>query len=142
MRDAKDLVSRELLEGLEQQRQSFEGELFEFNRIIRTIQYELSNMQTLEDQALAKAKPHSEEMRHEREIERLRRRATFSIKEEEFARNENRHQSWSDMMSTVMSKIADEKKAQEWDARSKCQQEETRQKEEEFTARRAEIEQP
>lgn len=141
VRDAKDRASRERLEGLEQEMQSFESELFELYRLVR-IQAELRNIQTLEEQALAEAKPHSEETKREREDERRRRCATRSIKGEVLSGSEHNHESWSDMLSTVMSQIVDENKAQGWDARSRREKEESRLKAAQFATKREEPEQP
>ena len=135
------------IEGLTKRKQHFASEIFEVKRVITRLQSELKNIQTEEEKALAEeqarnswftyayssvfgATKESEEAKQERELQRLQRRASKTIKEKELSRKEEKLKEWNDLLSGVEKAIAAEiSSRQERERRAEMEKEEARQRE-------------
>jgi len=135
------------IEGLTKRKQHFASEIFEVKRVITRLQSELKNIQTEEEKALAEeqarnswftyayssvfgATKEPEEAKQERELQRLQRRASKTIKEKELSRKEEKLKEWNDLLSGVEKAIAAEiSSRQERERRAEMEKEEARQRE-------------
>jgi hypothetical protein len=147
-RDAEERKSKSTIEGLAKRKQHFESEIFEVKRAINKLQSELKNIQTQEEKALAEERARNswftyayssvfgapaepEGAKQERDLQRLQRLASKTIKEKELSREEDKLKEWDDLLSGVEKAIAAEvASSQEKAKRAERDREEARQREE------------
>jgi hypothetical protein len=135
------------IEGLAKRKQHFASEIFGVKRVITRLQSELKNIQTQEEKALAEERARNswfkyayssvfgaaeepEEAKQEREMQRLQRQASKTIKEKELSRKEEKLKEWNDLLSGVEKAIAAEiLSRQERERRAEMEKEEAKRRE-------------
>ncbi|KAI9698646.1 MAG: hypothetical protein M1836_003755 [Candelina mexicana] len=146
------------LRHLELLKTTYDGEIFEVNRVVVRLVADLKRIQDQDDEELRKkseanswwafftspiyGKPEeTEQQRQEQETERLQRLARKSIKENDLSQRRAKLQNLQGALQDVTSKITAEKREEEKEARIQAAERQERLRKEQETKRRVEEEQ-
>lgn len=137
-RNQKEKGARqERLQHFERLKSKYDGDIFEFSRIVRKLEADLKRLQDQDDEELRKERERkswwtyvtspfyappkeTEEEKQTREVEGLQRLASKRIKEQDLAEKEAKIKRWKDALEDVNNKIAAEKAKEEEEARSRA----------------------
>ena len=125
-----DNEREERLRILEQSRRRYDDDIFELSRVIRKLEADLKRLRDQDDEDIRKEKQRNgwwaslsstiygqvketEKQKQERDIKRLHRNASKTVKGSELAEKKARHQKLQDALQDVNGRIAAEKKTAE-----------------------------